>query len=58
MLQTQAGENPFKEVTQERKHFVDICCEQTAALEHYTLANVCGMFPAHEEAGRKWPLKQ
>lgn len=41
-----------------RKCFVDICCEQSAALEDYTLTNVCGMFPAHEDRGRKWPLKQ
>lgn len=48
-LQTQAGENPFKVVTQVRKHFVDICCEQSAALEDYTPTIVCGMLPAHEE---------
>lgn len=41
-----------------RKCFVDICCEQSAALEDYTLTIMCGMFPAHEEGGRKWPLKQ
>lgn len=41
-----------------RKQFVDICCEQTATLEDYTLTIMCDIFPAHEEGGRKWPSKQ